>query len=140
MKRLKRCLSMLLVCSMLITMLPSTALAADDETAETSGTCGENLTWVLTSDGTLTISGTGEMYDYSSTSNQSPWYDVRSKIVKVVIEAGVTSIGLCAFYDCSDLTEISISDTVTSIAGFAFENCSSLTEIIIPDGVTTITY
>ena len=35
--------------------------------AEESGTCGENLTWVLDDEGTLTISGTGEMEDFLST-------------------------------------------------------------------------
>jgi hypothetical protein len=43
--------------------------------AQTSGTCGENLTWTL-SDGTLTVSGTGEMTNYSDPST-APWYSVR---------------------------------------------------------------
>ena len=30
-----------------------------------SGSCGENVTWTLTADGTLTISGTGAMTDYN---------------------------------------------------------------------------
>ena len=48
-----------------------------------SGTCGANLTWDLT-DGVLTISGTGEMTDYSY--NSAPWYSNRSSITNVIIE------------------------------------------------------
>lgn len=142
MKRLKRCLSMLLVCSMVIIMLPSTALAADDETAATSGTCGENLTWELSDDGTLTISGEGEMDDYdldASIRRPSPWY-MSSEIVNVVIGEGVTSIGSFAFYGCSNLASITIPDSVTLIGQYAFFSCSSLTSITIPDGVTSIGY
>ena len=93
-----------------------------------SGTCGENLTWTLTDDGVLTISGTGAMTDYTSTSN-APWYSKRTDIKSAVIESGVTSIGNYAFYNCSSLTSITIPDGVTSIGGGAFEGCSSLTNV-----------
>ncbi|WP_289466148.1 hypothetical protein, partial [Klebsiella pneumoniae] len=61
-------------------------------TVTASGTCGDNLTWELTSDGTLTISGTGEMSNYNSfyASMQPPWSNYRSKIINVVVENGVT--------------------------------------------------
>lgn len=38
-----------------LALLPVSAFAA------TSGTCGTNLTWTLSTDGTLTISGIGKM-------------------------------------------------------------------------------
>ena len=97
-----------------------------------SGTCGDNLTWTLTSDGTLTISGTGEM-------TSSPWRDSYSDVIKsVIIEDGVTSIGDWAFEFCSSLTSVTIPDSVTSIGMSAFEFCSSLTSINIPNSVTSI--
>ncbi|MCD8110730.1 MAG: hypothetical protein LUE14_11645, partial [Clostridiales bacterium] len=52
-----------------------------------SGECGENLTWTLYSDGVLTISGSGAMEDYSSTTH-APWYSSRKKIKSIVIEDG----------------------------------------------------
>ena len=55
-----------------------------------------------------------------------------------MIEDGVTSIGDAAFYDCNNLTSITIPDSVTSIGNAAFSFCSSLTSITIPDGVTSI--
>ncbi|MDO4734299.1 MAG: leucine-rich repeat protein, partial [Lachnospiraceae bacterium] len=101
-----------------------------------SGTCGENLTWTLDSDGVLTISGTGKMGDYSY--NSSPWYSSRSSIKTVAIQKGVTTIGKYAFIYCSSLENITIPEGVTSIGRSAFESCTRLKEITIPEGVTSI--
>ena len=68
---MKRLLSWLLAALMLLTMLPTAGWA--DDTA--SGTCGENLTWTLSDDGVLTISGTGDMTDYYSYSEKAPWHE-----------------------------------------------------------------
>ncbi len=100
--------------------------------AATSGTCGDNLTWTFDeSIGTLTISGTGAMSHYSTYSPQSPWYSLRTQIISVVFETGVTSIGRYAFYECHNLTSITISESVTSIGGTAFEKCASLTSFTV---------
>ena len=96
-----------------------------------SGTCGDNLTWELTPDSVLTISGTGAMYGYTSTSQ--PWSSYRSTIKSVVIEDGVTSIGDMAFYLCSSLTSITIPNSVTLIGSSAFSGCSNITEVHISD-------
>ncbi len=108
-----------------------------------SGTCGDNLTWVLEEDGVLTISGTGSMYDCTDLNvhDSSNWdnyiyYDFDT----VVIEDGVTSIGDLAFFDCPSLTRVDIPDSVTSIGREAFFACQSLTNIDIPDSVTSIGY
>ena len=93
-----------------------------------------DLTWTLTADGTLTISGTGAMKDYSY---DSPACD-NSNIKKVVIEEDVTSIGDSAFSDCRSLTDITIPGSVTSIGNGVFFGCSSLTDITIPSSVTSI--
>ena len=98
----------------------------------------DNLTWKLYEDGTLNISGTGAMKDYShSESNQSPVFD--NDIIKsVVIEDGVTSIGNSAFWSCGGLISVTIPDSVTSIGNFAFSGCVGLTNITIPNSVTCI--
>ena len=59
-------------------------------------------------------------------------------ITSVVIPNSVTSIGVCAFYECSNLTSVVIGNSVTSIGEYAFEYCSSLTSVLIPDSVTNI--
>ena len=116
------------------------ALFADDGDVIASGECGnngDNLTWVLTVDGTLTISGSGEMGNYSD-SSVAPWYSNRTKILSVVVESGVTSIGDYAFYACLKLASVSLPGDVKSIGSYAFQNCTKLTAVEIPDGVTSI--
>ena len=102
-----------------------------------SGSCGENVTWTLTADGTLTISGTGRISNYSH-DNNAPWYSCRAYIKRVVIQQGVRAIGDRAFWDCSGLTSVTIPDGVTSIGGDAFSGCAALTTVEIPNGVTAI--
>ena len=90
------------------------ALFADDGDVIASGECsknGDNLTWVLTGDGTLTISGSGEMKDYRSYS-PAPWYSNRTKILSVVVEPGATSVGDYAFYACLKLTSVRLPGDV----------------------------
>ncbi len=96
-----------------------------------SGTCGEDVTWSLDENGTLTISGTGDM-------SGNPWFSYMDLIKKVVIKDSVTSIGGGAFSGCTGLTSITIPDSVTSIGDRAFYGCSGLTSITIPDSVTSI--
>ena len=132
----KQVLSGLLVLCLIFSLLPVSAFA-DEATA--SGTCGENLTWTLDSEGTLTISGTGAMTDYSnSDDSQAPWFN--SSIKSAIIESGVTSIGDYAFEGCSSLASVTIPDSVTSIGISAFYRCSSLASVTIPDSVTSIGY
>ncbi len=113
--------------------IPFTALVKEIA----SGTCGDNLIWVLTEDGTLTISGTGNMTNWAGAA-ALPWNDYKGLIQTVVIENGVTSIGDFAFYPCEVLRQITIPEGVTSIGHAAFFNCSSLGEIAIPSSVTSI--
>ena len=104
-----------------------------------SGECGENLTWTLDSEGTLTIAGTGDMDDYDTPEELfSPWFEYNESIQKIVIENGVTSVGDCAFEDCDNITSITIPENVTSIGYSAFYDCDSLTNITIGNSVKTI--
>ena len=104
-----------------------------------TGTCGENLTWTLDDAGTLTISGTGPMTDYSYLSSlRAPWYSLREAILSIVLEDGVTGIGDSAFRDCMNLSNVAIPDSVSSIGDHAFYQCESLCSITIPEGVTSI--
>ena len=118
----------------LIVAICATTLAWADD----SGSCGENVTYsFVESTGTLTISGTGYMEDFTS-SSKVPWNAYRSSIKKVVINNGVTSIGYDAFYGCKGLTSVTIPNSVTSIGGSAFSDCTGLTSITIPNSVTSI--
>ena len=124
------------------------ALTAEIFAADTvaSGYCGgegdgTNLTWTLDSEGTLTISGTGEMKNYENNSkNRAPWYDSRKSLKKLVLKSGITSIGNYAFYDCSNLTgDLKIPSNVHSIGENAFGYCSGFNgSLTIENGVVEI--
>ena len=102
-----------------------------------NGTCGENLTWVLDSDGLLKISGTGAMTDYLL-NEDAPWYSYSSSITKVEIADGVASIGTYAFVSCEKIVHVTIPDSVTSIGDGAFAGCVAISEVSIHAGVTNI--
>ena len=106
----------------------------DDPSAEEDSGKDGNITWRLTKDGTLYISGQGDMPDYGW--DKIPWRDF--SINKVVVQKGITSIASCAFAYCSSLSSIEIPEGVTSIGNSAFSGCSSLSSIKIPEGVTSI--
>ena len=102
--------------------------------AANSGSCGEGLTWKLSS-GTLTISGTGWMKDFFG---DVPWYSQRMQIKKITISEGVTSIGQHAFEDCINVTSISIPDSMRELNDYCFSACKSMESITIPKSVTRI--
>ena len=153
---MKKIISLLLSLAMLLTITSGLNLTAFADVK--TGKCGDNVTYSLdTETGVLTISGTGDMADYST---YSP-FDDNNSVESVIIENGVTSIGggvfeYCtslisvtipnsvtsigdsAFYNCTSLTSVTIPNTVTSIGDSAFYNCTSLTGVTIPDSVTSI--
>lgn len=104
-----------------------------------SGTCGDNLSWELSCDSVLTISGDGAMTNYNFVSPHAPWYSYNSAIKSIIINDGVTSIGQFAFYNCEAIS-VSMPSSVTEIATQAFRECHELTDVQIPENVTTIGY
>ena len=121
-----------------ITRYPEGYIPPDDPTANDiieSGTIDGGLTWNLTKAGTLTISGSGAMPDFSSVEEQ-PWNNNSSQIRKVVIGDGVTNIGSCAFWNCGVLSA-EISSSVTAIGNSAFRG-SSIISVNIPSSVKSI--
>ena len=98
---------------------------------------GENITWSLSEEGVLTLTGTGPMPDYDE-SALIPWKELRSQILSVVIGDGITHVGQFAFYQCTNLESVLIPDSVTSIGAHAFYGCSSLAEITLPASLTLL--
>lgn len=113
---MKKLLSALLVLVMLLSLPGIGALAASDE-----------LTWSLDKKGTLTISGKGEMPDYSG--DTPPWVKYRDDIKAVVIEEGVTHIGTQCFQFCTNLKSVTIPSSVESIGAAAFYRCEKLSAV-----------
>ena len=131
---MKRWVGIIVLC--LCTCLFLTGLTCKTSAADiiASGRCGENMIWVLESDGTLVISGTGEMmYCYDDL-----WEEYRKDITQVVLEEGVTSIDDYAFRYCTNLSSVTIPASIKHIDYEAFSGCSSLESITIPEGVERI--
>ena len=104
-----------------------------------SGSCGDLVKWTLTGSGnnlTLTFSGSGPMEEYWM--NETPWASYRDRIKKVIVEDGITEVGVFACYSFSRLTDVSLPDTLTCISVAAFEDCEALRTISIPENVTEI--
>lgn len=98
-----------------------------------SGTCGDNVTWVLDDNGVLTISGSGEMRNFMYASP----FDV-NRVKEVIIEDGVTYIGAWSFMRCKNLSVVHFPNSLVNIGMDAFCECKNLSSIYIPDSVTTI--
>lgn len=103
-----------------------------EQEEDISGQSGD-LSWIITGDGTLTISGNGVMLDYSS-SSPAPWIEYKDSITKIIIETGVQNIGTYAFYRntknyLSLVTEVTIPDTIASIGKYAFHKMTALSTV-----------
>lgn len=100
-----------------------------------SGECGADLEWRLDDSGTLAITGTGDMINWTN-ANAVPWSPHRKKISVVEMDDGVTGIGDYAFDGCQNLVSAPIPGTVTDIGRNAFNGCGKLTGLLIPGSVT----
>ena len=139
--------------------------ADDQESSDflASGFCGGEgdggkMQWTLSSDGVLHIWGTGEMSSCAKSgvdgpAPNAPWYAYRENIISVIIEEGVTSIGMCAFCHCYNLKSVSMPDSVTKIesanqnkwwqigysdSAGAFFGCTKLETIQLSDNLIEI--
>lgn len=136
-------------------------LAEEDILAQ--GTCGaeadgSNVTWVLTTDGTLILSGTGAVAAYENRKD-TPWRDYNYQILQLEVQKGITSVsGLCSCYklrevslpeglislgkltfmDCWELQEIRLPKSLKTLGEGTFASCFALTEIELPEGLKTV--
>ena len=129
-KYISRLMVCLLVFLLIVTCVPPV------RAAEASGTCGANLTWTLSGD-TLTITGSGAMYDFPE-ETMSPWYAYRREISAVNLPEGLTRIGDLAFYECSALKTVIMPDSVTEVGWYAFAGCTAMTMLDLSSNLRTI--
>ncbi len=146
----------------LLLCVPMLPLMAGAEIVD-SGICGDNLTWTIDSTGLLTISGVGDMYNYTEywedygadlpdedehydeipvqdsenilAVHVAPWGDAPKKLL---LSPGITSIGDSAFAWCNNIENVSIPESVTKIGSYSFAHCTSLANISIPESVKAI--
>lgn len=102
--------------------------------AQTSGQCGDDLTWSFdSSTGTLTISGTGDMWD-----GVCPWWDYYHQVTDLVIGNLVTSTGAGVFANHSNLTNVTLGNSLISIGEYSFIGCTKMLSVEIPNSVLSI--
>ena len=124
---MKKNICLLLAVLLLLCMAPQVSAAQVVET----GSCGENATYTLYSDGRLVIGGTGAI--------RNDAFRWRQDLTSVEIENGITDIGDFAFEVCSGITSLKLPDSLKTIGQGAFASCSSLTgTLVIPDSVTSL--
>lgn len=102
-------------------------------TVSGAGGTFENLTWKLDDEGTLTISGSGEM-----DSTGYPWESYAPTVRRLEVKPGVTGIARSAFSSFEALEEVVLADTVTTIDGSAFSMCSKLNKLDLGSGLRVI--
>ena len=140
---MKKSIALVLILMLVMALLPMDLKTAGAD-GETSGQCGDNLYWSFDEEtGTLTITDSGDMYSfrgaiYPQWYDKQPWESMVSQIETIVLPDGLTSIGDCAFYECTGVTSVTIPDSVTSIGEEAFSGCTGLTSVTIPDSVISI--
>ena len=118
-------------------VMPSRAAVA------TEGVCGDDLYWRYDKN-VLTISGTGDMYDFVQKSsqnrpNEAPWRMLNTSVARVRIEEGVTGIGEYAFYNFAPLAEIEFPEnSLKRIGKYAFSGCQYLRTVRFPDSLESV--
>ena len=111
----------------------------DENGIDLEGSSSETADWQFDpASGTLTLTGSGEVYSIGGRTSYGPWNEWTDKIVKVVIESGITRIGDSAFLGLPALMEVSMPDTLEEIGYGAFQDCANLVTAQIPAAVTGI--
>ena len=96
-----------------------------------SGACGDDLTWTFYNNGELVICGSGEMYNYTS-SSAYPWYGYQMSVKSVTIDSdGIFLLLNGIFSDYYCLTSVTISGSAIGIGENAFINCISLMDVAL---------
>lgn len=121
---------------MLMSMIGVRAFAHDFEVANDDGV---TIYYVKTSDTEVAVSFRGD-YRWYYSDRYTGYVNIPEIVYYDGVTYNVTSIGESAFYNCSNLTWITIPNSVTTIEDRAFSNCTGLTYIVIPEYVTTIGY
>ena len=158
----KRFVSLLLAISMILSLMPVSAVTAFAEsenggevTTVDSGYCGaddggENLRWTLDNNGVLTITGSGAMKDYTWDENvRLDWYGYKKDIRSVVLDNRITHIGNYAFDKCTNIESVrytgytgnagvALPESVTTIGVHAFSDTGVTGTLKLPEHLTEI--
>jgi hypothetical protein len=114
---------------------PTTEPATEEVELLGSGKCGTSITWTLTPEGVLTLSGTGKT---DSTPYFRMWSDYENYIKELVVEEGISSIGESLFYELPVLKKVTLPNSLLELGDKAFFGCASLKEIELPSSLVSL--
>lgn len=118
----------------LIAAVPAASVSAE---IISQGSCGESIDWTLSDDGMLTLSGSGETYDYLTVADH-PWLMDSEFVTAVTVGEGITALGDYLFAELSSLRTVSLPDGLTEIGASTFSRCTALESVSLPETLTTI--
>lgn len=127
--KLKKTISVLLSVLLICGVMPFTAFAV-------GGSCGSGVQWTL-ANGTLSITGSGNMTDYTNTV-AAPWEAYQDDVTSITVAEGVTRIGNYAFFGLENVASVSLAAGLETIGKYAFSYCAALTELVIPASLNNI--
>ena len=138
-QRFLKLIAVLAVAVFMVLSLASCAMGGSSAASDANGEHG-SLKWDYKKDGqTLTITGSGAMTAFTGTEDIA-WSSVASSVKKVVVGAGITSVGDYAFFGMSSLSEVQLPDGLVSIGKLSFAYTPALEGITLPESLTTIGY
>ncbi len=109
------------------------------DTGELSNVCGEDIRWTLTTDGTMTLSGSGDMFETFWLKN-----DINgcgdAFVKNFIVEEGITGLAEATCVSMEDLESISLPDSLLTLGDHVFQQCTKLDNVVIPGGVKVIPY
>lgn len=118
--------------AILVSLTFALCVAGNSDASSDSGKCGDGVTYEFDSEtGTLTIGGTGTMYEYY---NNQPWFAYKDSVKSVIVGDGVTAVSDYAFLEHASLESVSISASVAEIGSSAFFGCKILKSISVAEG------
>ncbi|MCL1788776.1 MAG: leucine-rich repeat protein [Oscillospiraceae bacterium] len=126
------------IIAMTIILQPLIIFVSSSSSIVASGSCGENVKWVLTNDGTMTVSGNGAINDYSYYYSRPSWYPHDNKVTKLIVANGITYIGANAFRGLNKLVEARIAGSVENMREQTFYECISLKTVVLENGAKIV--
>lgn len=110
-------------------IMAATAANAEVVASGNCGAEGNNVTWTLNDQGTLTLNGTGATASFTMAYMQ-PWASMRDAISNVVVNEGITGLGDGLFMACTKLNSVSLPASLGSIGYSTFRDCNSISTIV----------
>ena len=139
MKRFLKTAAVCLAAALFCTAVPVSAdvmIKPDPWIKNDNFECGDNIVWSYDTDAsTLTLTGSGRMWDFENYS--APWCSL-TFLQHIVFDGDIESIGDRAFQNFVYLESIELPPHITRIGNCAFRECLMLKEINFPEELTEI--